>query len=218
MSITSEKKSSNEKSESDLKSCTDVEEMANLSKTLVSSLTIANRGTGAGGSNTNKTGLSYEVLTDLSTNYIVSDKGDYWKYIRFRDQQPRDFVTFPKKSGLMKYMKQVSPDLDINGMHGTKQPDECYLDEDECKLIIIEKKFQQTTGSVVEKLQTCDAKKWQYSRLFPDYKVFYVYCLSEWFKDNAKAELEYLDYKKVPYFWGNEENYKTKMINFISSI
>ena len=49
-----------------------------------------------------------------------------------------------------------------------------------------------------EKIQTPDFKKWQYKRTFPDYTVIYIYCLSDWFENNCKAELEYLKYKKIP--------------------
>ena len=34
---------------------------------------INNRGTGAGGSNTNKHGLPYEALTDLHTEYTIKN-------------------------------------------------------------------------------------------------------------------------------------------------
>ena len=39
---------------------------------------------------------------------------------------------------------------------------------------IIEKKFQQCSGSVCEKIQTPDFKLWQYQRIFPNYKIHYV--------------------------------------------
>ena len=37
-------------------------------------LNIENKGTGAGGSNTNKNGLPYEELTDLVNNYTIIEK------------------------------------------------------------------------------------------------------------------------------------------------
>ena len=82
-------------------------------------------------------------------------------------------------------------------------------------MFIIEKKFQQKPGSVCEKIQSADCKVWQYNRTFPEYKIVYIYCLSEWFKNNCKAELEYLAYKKIPVFWGNDINYKKKIIDFM---
>ena len=88
-------------------------------------------------------------------------------------------------------------DNDICKAHGCKQPDECYIDENNKVVYIIEKKFQQTSGSVCEKLQTPDFKLWQYTRTFPQYRIVYIYCLSDWFKKNCIAELEYLEYKNT---------------------
>jgi len=105
--------------------------------------------------------------------------------------------------------------LDINYGHGCKRPDECYIDNIKKTLYIIEKKFQQCTGSVCEKIQTPDFKIWQYSRTFPEYKIKYIYCLSDWFKLNCKAELEYLAYKNIKVFWGNDLKYKDKIIEYI---
>lgn len=81
-------------------------------------------------------------------------------------------------------------------------------------IFIIEKKFQQVNGSVCEKIQTADFKIWQYSRTFPQYNIEYIYCLSNWFKNNCKAELEYLEFKNIPVFFGDDE-YKQNIINYI---
>lgn len=37
------------------------------------------------------------------------------------------------------------------------------------------------------------------------YFIIYIYCLSDWFKDNCKAEQEYFDFKKVPYYCPNSD-------------
>lgn len=84
-------------------------------------------------------------------------------------------------------------------------------------MFIIEKKFQNVNGSVCEKIQTANFKLWQYSRTFPNYNIIYIYCLSDWFKTNCKAELEYLDLNNIPYFWGSSYSYKDDIINFILS-
>jgi hypothetical protein len=99
--------------------------------------------------------------------------------------------------------------------HGCKNPDECYINEIYKTIFIIEKKFQNKSGSVCEKIQTPDFKIWQYSRTFPDYKIYYIYCLSEWYKKNCKAELEYLKYKNISYFISDNKNYKNKIVNYI---
>jgi hypothetical protein len=106
-------------------------------------------------------------------------------------------------------------DKNIEKAHGCKNPDECYIDEENKNIFIIEKKFQQCNGSVCEKIQTPDFKIWQYKRTFPEFNIVYIYCLSEWFKKNCKAELEYLEYKSIPIFWGNSSTYKEDIIYFI---
>lgn len=61
-------------------------------------------------------------------------------------------------------------------------------------MFIIEVKYQQVTGTVDEKLQTCDFKRKQYLKLVSPLglKVEYVYVLSEWFK--SKRYKDTLDY------------------------
>ena len=73
-------------------------------------------------------------------------------------------------------------DTGVAALHGTKNPDECFVDEENKRIVIIEKKFQQCGGSVCEKLQTCLFKKENYEERFPDYDVEYVYCLSDWLR------------------------------------
>tara|TARA_B110000008_G_C16934784_1_gene550135 strand:+ start:841 stop:1455 length:615 start_codon:yes stop_codon:yes gene_type:complete len=175
-------------------------------------INISNKGTGAGGLNTNKNGLPYEKLTDLKTEYNIIKEHKYFKTIKFINNEKIFNIT--KQSHLFKYMNNEI-NHDINKAHGCKNPDECYIDTINKKIFIIEKKFQQCRGSVCEKIQTSDFKKWQYSRTFPTYNVVYIYCLSDWFKINCKAELEYLKYKNVPVYWGNDLNYKKKIIKFI---
>jgi hypothetical protein len=171
------------------------------------------RGAGAGGSNTNKNGLPYEEMTDLKTEYTVMSTEKHHSIISFAKNIDRTFK-MTKQSGLFKCMNTVI-NKSIIKAHGCKNPDECYIDEMANTIFIIEKKFQQTSGSVCEKVQTSGFKVWQYSRSFPDYKIVYVYCLSDWFKDNCKAELEYLAYTNIPVFWGNDANYKNNIIDFV---
>ena len=52
--------------------------------------------------------------------------------------------------------------------------------------------------------------------MFPDFNVIYIYCLSDWFKENCKAEIIGLgEHFEIPVFYGSDEKYKTKMVNFI---
>ena len=63
-------------------------------------------------------------------------------------------------------------------------PDEAYYDEENNRVIIYEKKFQQTAGSADEKPQTCAFKISQYRRLFAPLgvtDVSYIYIFNDWF-------------------------------------
>lgn len=171
-----------------------------------------NKGSGAGGLNTNKNGLPYEKLTDLDDKIITLEKYKFSTKIIFNNTDKVFIKT--KQYNLFKYMKDEI-DENITKAHGCKNPDECYIDKESKKIFIIEKKFQQCSGSVCEKIQTPDFKLWQYSRTFPNYNIIYIYCLSDWFKTNCIAELEYLNYKKIKYFWGNSKTYKEDIIEFI---
>ena len=159
---------------------------------------IKNKGTGAGGANTNKNGLPYENLTDLNTHIEVIKTNKNSTTIRFINYD----TELEKPNGKTGLFKVLSKYLDesVEKGHGCRQPDECYINIKNKKIYIIEKKFQQTNGSVIEKLQTPEFKIWNYSQMFPDFTIVYVYCLSDYFKEHAKAELEYLKKKKLVYF------------------
>jgi hypothetical protein len=176
--------------------------------------TIKNKGTGAGGANTNKNGLSYEELTDLNNCFTIIKKYKFSSKIKFNNHEK--FLTITKKTQLFKCMDK-DIDKTIKKGHGCKSPDECYIDENTKTIFIIEKKFQQVPGSVCEKIQTPDFKIWQYNRTFPKFNIVYIYCLSEWFKKNCESELEYFQFKKIPVFWGNSDTYKNDIINFMVS-
>ncbi len=73
-------------------------------------------------------------------------------------------------------------------------PDDALLVIVRETLFIIEVKYQQVSGSVYEKLQTCDFKRKQYLKLVSPLglKVEYVYVLSDWFKKPEYRDV--LDY------------------------
>jgi len=66
-------------------------------------------------------------------------------------------------------------------------------------------KFQKVAGSVDEKLQTCDFKKKQYTKLMAplNIDVEYIYILSDWFKHSAyKDTLNYIISVGCHYYFG----------------
>jgi hypothetical protein len=178
---------------------------------------INNKGTGAGGANTNKNGLKFEEITDFKEMYESIEKSQIGigSEVTFKGHS-RTFIKV-SKSALHKYMEKIGEkNMNLKPAAGCKEPDEAYIDPDPERNIvfIIEKKFQQESGSVDEKLQTGCFKQSHYKDLFPNFKIYYMYCLSDWFKRNEyESVLNYLTNGGIPIFWGNSE--KEKMIEFI---
>lgn len=135
---------------------------------------------GIGGGNT-ITGLIYEATVDLGT--FLNQQEDY-KVTGFDVFYNETLVAkLFKKYELYKYLKSVGVDWT---KHLSQQllPDNCIYVIVKNTVYIIEVKHQQTTGSVDEKLQTCDFKKKQYTKLFSElnYKVEFMYILDDWFR------------------------------------
>ena len=77
------------------------------------------------------------------------------------------------------------------------KPDEAYYDEENNKVIIYEKKYQQTEGSADEKPQTCAFKIYEFRKLFSSLNVTdisYIYIFNDWFKKPKYKDM--LDYIK----------------------
>ena len=173
------------------------------------------RGHGAGGANTNKNGLPYEELTDLKTQFLVTYRtNDFLEIVFNNDTNGYKFV-YTKQKGFSNFMDEYY-NSDIPKAHGCKNTDESFIHRESKTIFIIEKKFQTVSGSVCEKIQTGPFKKWNYSQMFPDFNVIYIYCLSDWFKTYCKAEITGLANEfGIPVFFGSNKNYKTEMVNFI---
>ena len=165
-----------------------------------------------GGRTTNKNGLAYEIFTSLDSHCKIIEKFKHHTKIDVKGTK----LVSASKYNFFKYMKDKKR-KDIPDAHGCKQPDECYINEKTKQIFVIEKKFQRTTGSVCEKIQTSDFKLWQYSKLFPEYKVKYVYCLSDWFKHNCPSEINYLHENNVPVLWGDQDDYKENLAELITN-
>ena len=141
---------------------------------------------GTGGGNT-ITGLIFEGKTDLAT-FLSKQKG------YFVDKEKRVFYNevevgqIFKKYDFYKFLEK----LNINWKEIISKrilPDNAIYISSQKTIFVIECKFQQVSGSVDEKLETCGFKKGQYQRLLDQagIKVEYIYILSEWFK-NPKYE------------------------------
>ncbi len=173
-----------------------------------------NRGTGAGGANTNKNGLKFENDTEITE--VIKEKNNF--YNTYKISCDISLKKMKKKTSLHKYLKSINEmNINIKIAHGCKQPDECYIYEDKNgkDIFIIEKKFQNSSGSVCEKIQTGIFKKEHYKKLFPNYNIHYIYVLSDWFKINCESEIEYLQESGIPIFLGNKNNYITDIREYM---
>ena len=152
---------------------------------------------GIGGANT-KSGLLFETRVDLVSLFekidgysIAPTANKSGVIVLFKDQEvARCF----KKYEFYKFLEEYNIDWK---QYLSKQllPDNGLFVIVRDTLFIIEVKFQQVAGSVDEKLQTCDFKRKQYSKLVRtlNWKVEYVYVLNDWFQHSSyKDTLDYI--------------------------
>lgn len=146
---------------------------------------------GIGGGNT-ITGLNFERGRDI-ISVIKKVKGySVEKNIIFFKE--KEVARSYKKHGLYAYLQTRG--VSYKKIISKKLlPDEAIYVIVNNTLFIIEMKFQKVTGSVDEKLQTCDFKKKQYRKLMAplNIEVEYIYILNDWFrKPQYKDTLDYV--------------------------
>lgn len=155
---------------------------------------------GKGGANT-KSGLAFEGKTDLGdflntqNGYLVKKGNVYYK----DELVGRIF----KKYGFYKFLDELG--VDWKSLISKRLlPDNSIFVIIANTLFVIECKFQKTTGSVDEKIQTCDFKRKQYQKLLSkaNIEVEYMYLLSDWFrKPEYKDALDYIHSVHCHYFF-----------------
>jgi hypothetical protein len=147
---------------------------------------------GKGGGKT-ITGLHFEKRASLKSvikqinGYSIENNSVY-----FNDDKVAEVYT---KNDI--YKKLLEPrGIDYKKLISRKLlPDDSIFVLSKNTLFIIEIKFQETPGSVDEKLQTCDFKKKQYQKLMHplNISVEYIYVLNDWFKKpEYKDVLDYI--------------------------
>lgn len=156
---------------------------------------------GKGGDRT-QTGLEFERRVDLRElfgklkNYSVVENELLFKgKVVAKLFKKNDLYAKFLKGFEVKWKERISKRL---------LPDETIFVLVNNTLFIIEMKFQKVTGSVDEKLQTCDFKKKQYQKLLSGtgVKVNYCYILNDWFKDPTyKDTLDYVESVGCKYFF-----------------
>jgi len=146
---------------------------------------------GKGGGNT-ITGLNFEKRVNILN--LLKSKNGYsvnGSSICFNGVEVAKSF---KKNALYKYLE--SRELDYRKYISKKLlPDEAIYVIINNTLFIVEIKFQKVSGSVDEKLQTCDFKRKQYAKLMAplNIEVEYIYILNDWFrKPEYKDVLDYV--------------------------
>jgi hypothetical protein len=155
------------------------------------------------GGNSTITGLNFEKETDILTllrsqpGYEVRDNVVFYN----GDEVARSY----KKYSLYKFLE--SKQIDYHKILAKKLlPDDALYVIANNTLFVIEVKFQKVSGSVDEKLQTCDFKRKQYTDLMAplNIEVEYIYILSDWFRNPAyKDVLDYVISVGCHYYFNN---------------
>lgn len=170
---------------------------------------------GIGGANT-KTGLAFESRTDLRQLF---EKIDGYE-LKLSENNTGYEVWFNneklaycfKKQEFYRFLAQAPYNVDWRDYLSKRlEPDNALFVVVRDTLFIIEIKFQQVAGSVDEKLQTCDFKRKQYTKLVHHlgWRVEYVYVLNDWFKNPVyKDTLNYIHsvnchylFNEIPLKW-----------------
>ena len=83
-------------------------------------------------------------------------------------------------------------------------PDEAFINFENNTLYIVEKKYQENSGSVDEKLPNCHFKRKEYLKLVRPLglKVNYIYVFNDWYKQHQyKDILEYIQDMGCEYYF-----------------
>ena len=181
---------------------------------------IINKGTGAGGANTNYYGKKFEEKTNnqqrlLEMGYAKNSftkktkkAYDYYLSNTFEDKK----IVFVLQNGLKMYMKNK---YNINLF---RCPDEAYIIEYTSgrKVIkILEKKEQNVEGSVETKLWSGPSLKREYELVLgEEFEVFYGFCVSDFLKNKLISnEKKYtilntiFNENNIAVLFGDDENY-----------
>ena len=177
-----------------------------------------NKGTGAGGANTNKTGKKFEEKTSnrerlLEMGFIenIRQKGNP-RFVYFNKRTEEYNIVFVEQGDFKKYMKH-NYNIDL-----FRNPDEAYIIEynDGRKVIkILEKKAQNVDGSVETKLWSGPSLKREYEIVLEElFEVEYCFCVSEFLQKKILSnDKKYvilntiLQESNIPVLFGDDENY-----------
>lgn len=187
-----------------------------------------NRGTGAGGANTNLHGKTFEVNTDNEAFLLLNGfersaikgkskaKFNYKLSKTFEDKT----IVYLSQGGLKTYF------LEKYNIELCRNPDEAYVIEynsGKKVLKILEKKEQRVEGSVETKLWSAVMFKEEYEFfLGEDFSVEYSYCVSDFLANKFEIPDKKFKYLKSAFtkhninlFYGDNEDYTEKLNKWV---
>ena len=185
---------------------------------------VTNRGTGAGGANTNKNGKAFEKKTDiipilLSNGFIKKDIVKYKIVYYTKSIDSKEYYFFTQ-GNLKKYLKMTYK-KDI-----CRYPDEAMLikEGDTFILKILEKKNQNCEGSVIDKLCNGGYFIKEYTMCLGDkFNVEYSFCLSKFLrKKYVSDEPKFIIMRKlhtddnIKVYYGDDSDYFNKIKEYFN--
>lgn len=190
---------------------------------------IKNRGTGAGGANTNASGLPFENKTENQSRLISSgfvrkpipgSKGKYGFYL-IKEISDTESITYISQGGLKAYFAHFF------NKQMCRSPDEAYLFKNGSTymLKILEKKNQNTSGSVDTKLLAGKGFIDEYEFILGEgFIVRYAFCISAFLKKDYTSDciksqaLRHICKKHgIDVLFGDDANYFETLDAWISS-
>ncbi len=188
---------------------------------------LVNRGTGAGGANTNLNGKSFEKKTDnqerlLANGFVKKPipraRGKYSYYLE-KSESPTKSCVYLTQGGLKAYFAHFFK------KEMFRCPDEAYLfrDGSSYTLKVLEKKNQNVDGSVDTKLLAGPGFIEEYQLcLGESFRIKYAFCISNFLKQDYVSELpKYTILRKINekynicVLFGDDDNYYSTLDSWI---
>lgn len=189
-----------------------------------------NKGTGAGGKNTNVNGKGFEQITDIESKLfenkfekkiLKKNKYGYYLYKNINTNTNNNKIIYLSQNGLKLYFKK---NFNIELF---RCPDEAYIIEKDGKYTvkILEKKAQCVEGSVETKLWSGPSLKREYEIIMGEnFSIEYAFCVSNFLKekinsDNQKYKIlkQILHESNINIFFGDDDNYFDKIYEWINN-
>lgn len=190
---------------------------------------IINKGTGAGGAKTNLLGKKFEDITNNEQRLIEKGfemininpkKFGYYLFKKYDNDNNKNEVIFFLQSGLKFYIEKYY-DIKI-----FRNPDEAYIikyNNGKNILKILEKKEQNTEGSVETKLWSAPSLKREYELLLGDkFEISYALCVNDYLQNKfLSSHKKYVILNKIlkenniPILFGDDSSYYENLDEWI---